>query len=188
MQPTISIAAVTCISLMTANALHCATTSRPSATKVKTDTPKIMTNPALPPSQSLYNLIQAVRAGNVEAAQNAIVVQKASINGQGNMIPLHEAAQQGNQMMIQLLLNLGANVNQKDNDNHTALFWTIWATKPTSTPQQKQNAQTIVTLLLQRGAGASVNVKAQSTNQTPYDMAVANKLTDLVNLMKPYKK
>jgi ankyrin repeat protein len=188
MQPTIRIAAVTCISLLTASALQCASTSKPGATTRKADAPKMITNPVLPPSQSLYNLVQAVRSGNVEAAQNAIVVQKASINGQGNMIPLHEAAQQGNQMMIQLLLNLGANANQQDNDHHTALFWTIWAIKPTSTAQQKQNALAIVTLLLQKGAGASVNVKAQSTNQTPYDMAVANKLTDLANLMKPYKK
>jgi len=67
-------------------------------------------------------LIEAVTAGNIEQVQ-ALLDEGADVKGAMGQTALTEAAMEGHKAVIQVLLNAGAELNEKDNSGETALMW-----------------------------------------------------------------
>ena len=72
-------------------------------------------------------LLEAARDGNIEAVRQHLAAG-ADVNvndqrGYGGSTPLHVAAQEGHNQVIELLIDNGANVNAKRSDGATPLDW-----------------------------------------------------------------
>ena len=79
-------------------------------------------------------------------------------NYDNQMSPLHIACKKGNKKIINILLDLGCDINSKDIKGYTPLFYAVIS----------KNENLVKTLIL-RGANKFIK---DLNNQTPYDLAV----------------
>jgi ankyrin repeat protein len=100
--------------------------------------------------------------------EKAVAETTVSENLEGALI---KAAKSNDIAQIQALLNSGADVNTKDNDNKTALMWAAL----------KGHAN-VVKLLLDKGA--YVHVKSRSSGKTALQYATDKGFTEIIRLLR----
>jgi hypothetical protein len=91
-------------------------------------------------------------------------------------VPLHKVAQTGSLSIVKLLVNHGAIITAKDNNDFTVLHGAVQGRK-----------YTIVEYLLQQGASKDINAKDKS-DITPLELAKGFHWNDGIQLLKKYAK
>ena len=93
-------------------------------------------------------------------------------NQKDQMNPIHIAAKKGNKKVLELFLDLGGDINSKDNKGYTPLHYAV-----------DSGNEKIAKKLILRGANKLIK---NWNNQTPYDLSMLKNNKNLVNLL--YRK
>ena len=95
--------------------------------------------------------------------------QILNINNKDKMNPMHIASKKGNKKVLNLLLDLGGDINSKDINGFTPLHYAVIS-----------GNEKIAKKLILRGAN---KFKKDLNNRTPYDLAVSMNKKNLINLL-----
>ena len=97
------------------------------------------------------------------------IKQILNINYKDEMNPLHIACEKGNKKILNLLIDLGGDINSKDINGFTPLHYTVIT--------ENEN---LAKILILRGADKFIK---DNNNHTPYDLALLNNNEELIELL-----
>lgn len=102
------------------------------------------------------DIYEAITENDIEAVKDFIsnhpgIINKKNDNG---MTPLHKAVEQNRMKIVKLLIKEGADVNAKDNADHTPLYYTAFLSK--------KDGQKITDLLIEKGADVNSTQSSSS--------------------------
>jgi ankyrin repeat protein len=122
-------------------------------------------------------IIRAAKSGNTGRVKELLERDAALISARDadGSTPLHCATWKGHQGVVELLLELGADVNAKNNNDH-------WGTTPLHAAAHA-NQRAIAERLIQHGA----DIHATNLNgRTPLDETEFHKAKPVANLLKKH--
>ena len=130
-------------------------------------------------SRDQMSLMKAISGGRVKEVKRLVKSDNVNINlgdnGFGTL--LKRAADRGNVEIIEILLDHGARINQRDAKCFTPLMNAVRAERPAA-----------VKILLKRGADISLEVKMETENLTALDLAKLTSNQEIIDILESAAK